>query len=190
MKTALRAISLAVLLLTGAMHIHAQENKPSLQESLDWLKPTLESYGTFSFELSEGRATAYSKASIKILEFSGCTLKWTNQIETAFNDGEKVLVEITNEVPMAAIDVAGLKSSESKDNKGRPLLRIVLHTSYSKPLIKSHMVVTRRATGKVVTTDDAVDETAILLNDNEIATRVVRALRNVATLCGSRPDPF
>lgn len=177
------------------------ENSPTLTETLEWLKGTLASRGTFNF----GEGTKYFLEPIAFNEkqfefFNG--YEWDQYFDTSavltkkrtrnsfslseLNPDSLIVIRQNNEINKHVFTTAFILISCRNLKK---CIKSITH----KENIPGHYDTARkviRDTPEIEDNEFYLDTVSIELDDEGIANRVMKALRNAIKLSGGKSDPF
>lgn len=156
-----------------------KESTPSIQETTDWLKEKFLAYG--------GGVMTQANITTKYddIKFEGCS---TSFVRTTIlgpmpgSKGESGRFRSEISFSFADIDPQSITISYSSQNVNN----ISLKTNSNVPKV----VVTETSSISRNAKTESKDGVSLTFRDNEISSRVVKALENMATLCSDKKEAF
>lgn len=169
MKPLIRIATFLVFLIVFNIPVFAQ--KPSLTETLDWIKGKLNDEYPVALTLpSDGKVVVEN---LELVRFDGCQIIWRTGLDGTVNTEWRV--------GLSALDPTKVKVREFGG-----IWRVYLYTYNSRRRVRQNLI---GKVGKVVPlgvrTDCFFD-----FRSEEMAERVAKAFSHAIKLCGGRKEPF
>jgi uncharacterized protein YxeA len=182
MKTFAALSVLAVMVLVGGLQsVKAQENSPSREESLSWIKKAMSSNGTF--KTTEAKSDRTNEYRIESFSFSGCEVSWVYTMN-AKRDNRTWYVTEEISFNLSDLHPDSVKSKNPDDDF--KYAEVYLHTSGGLNTINVN------ASGfRAEYSEPKTSVVSINIDDPLTAERIAKAFKHVIKLCGGgSKQPF
>lgn len=190
--------NLAVLAIVAlvAQAALSQEHSPSLQETLDWLKPKIQQLVTRFDQTRDGDMTFTDETRVIAAEDCELRLLIVNSGQARLH-GRRIassLIRTVYAIPLgslnpAEINVIPLVPQPGYIRVGEQTFMLTAFTRDHKPIIPSKAVM--NLDGKESSPSPLLVESfSVVFPDQNTANRVSNALKHAAQLCGAKIEPF
>jgi hypothetical protein len=158
-----------------------QEDRPSLDETVDWLRGKLPTYA--NTKNNDGKMTTTDK--IEDLVIDRCDINYTYlKLMEANSLGMSSFVKAKVRFALADMDADDVRVQKEKD-----YYQLLLICTEKKQKVR--LDITARVLGSNAgDRTDYADHAKFPFEDSEMAERVAKAFRNAITLCKKKKEPF